>query len=91
MSSKLHRDFFWGTVFGFLSSTFCWDSRCFICSSIPAKVRIWSYFNTGTLRLTDLFVTDDRMNPILDFYDTQQRVEWELDEKEQKFLEEINK
>lgn len=55
------------------------------------QVRIWSYFNTGTLRLTDLFVTDDRMNPILDFYDTQQRVEWELDEKEQKFLEEINK
>ena len=55
------------------------------------QVRIWSYFNTGTLRLTDLFVTDDRMNPILDFYDTQQKVEWELDEKEQKFLEEINK
>ena len=55
------------------------------------QVRIWSYFNTGTLRLTDLFVTDSRMNPIRDFFETQQKVEWELNDSDLKFLEEINK
>lgn len=30
-------------------------------------VRIWSYFDLGTCRLTDLFVTDPRYQPIKDF------------------------
>lgn len=55
------------------------------------QIRIWSYFNTGTLRLTDLFITDSRMNPIQDFFESQQKIDWELEEPDQKFLEEINK
>ena len=55
------------------------------------QVRIWSYFNTGTLRLTDLFVTDSRMNPINDFFENQPEANWELNKEDIKFLEEINK
>ena len=55
------------------------------------QVRIWSYFNTGTLRLTDLFVTDSRMNRINDFFKNQQEPNWELNKEDIKFLEEINK
>lgn len=33
------------------------------------QVRIWSYFDMGTLRKEDLFITDSRLNPLMDFYD----------------------
>ena len=32
------------------------------------QVRVWSYFDTGSLRLKDLFITDNRLNIINDFY-----------------------
>lgn len=53
------------------------------------QVRVWSYFNAGTLRMKDLFVTDDRLNPILDFF-TEPKIDWELEEVDEKFLSEIN-
>lgn len=31
------------------------------------QIRIWSYFNLGTLKRTDLFVTDSRLNIIEEF------------------------
>lgn len=33
------------------------------------QVRIWSYFNGGTMRREDLFITDSRLESIKDFYD----------------------
>lgn len=53
------------------------------------QVRIWSYFNAGTLRIKDLFVTDDRLNPIIDFF-ADPKIDWELEEKDENFLKEIN-
>lgn len=54
------------------------------------QIRIWSYFDAGTLRLTDLFVTDNRLNPINDFFSEQFIVNWELSEEDLDFLNELN-
>lgn len=54
------------------------------------QVRIWSYFNGGTLRLKDLFITDDRLNPIADFFGEEPKVDWELEDEDAKFLQKIN-
>lgn len=53
------------------------------------QVRIWSYFNAGTLRIKDLFITDDRLNPIVDFF-ADPKIDWELEEEDESFLKEIN-
>lgn len=34
-----------------------------------SQVRIWSYVDLGTLRITDMFITDSRLNPIDGFED----------------------
>lgn len=43
------------------------------------RVRIWSYMNLGTLKKTDLFITDSRLDPIEDFFvrDEYQVVNWD--------------
>ena len=54
------------------------------------QVRVWSYFDAGTLRLTDLFVTDNRLNPINDFFSEQFVVNWELPKEDMEFLDKLN-
>ena len=52
------------------------------------QVRIWSYFDGGTMKKEDLFITDSRLEPIQDFFE-EEEIEvksWEVGEKE----EEIN-
>lgn len=54
-----------------------------------SQVRVWSYFDAGTMRKKDLFITDSRLEPLQDFFSEEEvNVEsWEITEKE----EEINK
>ena len=54
------------------------------------QVRVWSYFDAGTLRLTDLFVTDNRLNPIKDFFNEEFIVNWEMSKEDLAFLNKIN-
>lgn len=53
------------------------------------QVRVWRYFDLGTLRVKDLFVTDSRLMPIqnLNLYN----YDWEITKEEEKYLKEINK
>lgn len=53
------------------------------------QVRVWRYFDLGTLRIKDLFVTDSRLMPIqnLNLYN----YDWEITKEEEKYLKEINK
>lgn len=56
------------------------------------QVRVWSYFDAGTLRLKDLFITDSRLNLIEGFYEDSPVIEWELDGQDEieNFIKEIN-
>lgn len=54
------------------------------------QVRVWSHFDTGNLRLTDLFVTDSQFNLIEGIFDTGYTVEWELEEDEPLYLIHLN-
>ena len=54
------------------------------------QVKIWSYFDAGTLRLYDLFITDQYLNVISNFFQGQKMVEWDLEEEDLKFLEGLN-
>ena len=48
------------------------------------QVRIWSYFDGGTMKKEDLFITDSRLEPIQDFFE-EEEIEvksWEVGEKE---------
>lgn len=47
------------------------------------QVRIWSFFNGGTMRREDLFITDARMNVIEDFFE-EPRAEVELWNEEER-------
>lgn len=51
------------------------------------QVRIWSFFNGGTMRREDLFVTDARMNVIEDFFEEPRAVIELWTQEEQKQLE----
>lgn len=53
------------------------------------QIRIWRYFDGGTLRTKDLFVTDSRLSPIINFQTY--NYDWEITKDEQKYLNEINK
>ena len=54
------------------------------------QVRVWSYFDTGNLRLQDLFVTDAQFNLIDGIFDNGFNVNWELAEADQKYLAYLN-
>ena len=54
------------------------------------QVRVWSYFDTGNLRLQDLFVTDAQFNLIDGIFDNGFNVSWELAEADQKYLTYLN-
>ena len=54
------------------------------------QVRVWSHFDTGNLRLRDLFVTDSQFNPIDGFFDTGYSIDWELSEEDAAYLRELN-
>lgn len=45
-----------------------------------SHVRVWSVFDTGTLRIKDLFVTDAQLNPIQEIFQDTPAINWELDE-----------
>lgn len=53
------------------------------------QVRVWRYFDLGTLRIKDLFVTDSRLMPIqnLNLYS----YDWEITKEEEEYLNKINK
>ena len=54
------------------------------------QVKIWSYFDAGTLRLYDLFITDQYLNVISNFFQGQKVVEWDLEKEDLEFLERLN-
>ena len=54
------------------------------------QVRIWSYWNPGTLRLKDLFLTDSRLQVIDDFFNEHPNVTWELDLDQIELLKQLN-
>ena len=58
-----------------------------------SQVRIWSYFDGGTMRKKDLFITDSRLEPLIDFFNEEDvNVEsWEVNEKEKEINEIIEK
>ena len=58
-----------------------------------SQVRIWSYFNGGTMRKKDLFITDSQLNVIEDFFSEPQiQIEdWEKDNSNiNNLLEQLN-
>ena len=58
-----------------------------------SQVRIWSYFNGGTMRKKDLFITDSQLNIIEDFFSEPQiQIEdWEKDRSNiNNLLEQLN-
>ena len=58
-----------------------------------SQVRIWSYFNGGTMRKKDLFITDSQLNIIEDFFSEPQiQIEdWEKDNSNiNNLLEQLN-
>lgn len=58
-----------------------------------SQVRIWSYFNGGTMRKKDLFITDSQLNIIEDFFSEPkiQIEDWEKNKNEiNNFLKELN-
>lgn len=54
------------------------------------QVRVWSHWDTGNLRLVDLFVTDAQLNLIEGIFDTSFNLNWEVTEDEQKYLNFLN-
>lgn len=54
------------------------------------QVRIWSHFDTGNLRLTDLFITDSQFNLIEGIFDSGFEINWETTGEEQKYLDYLN-
>ena len=54
------------------------------------QVRIWSNFDTGNLRLTDLFIPDSQFNLIEGIFDTGFEVNWETTGEEQAYLDYLN-
>ncbi len=54
------------------------------------QVRIWSYFDGGTMKKKDLFITDSRLEPIQDFFneDEVNVISWEVQEN-QKDIEQL--
>ena len=58
------------------------------------QVRIWSQMNLGTLKKKDLFITDSRLEPIDDFFESDyyKMSSWSDEEKEEneKILEKLN-
>ena len=54
-------------------------------------IRVWSYFDAGTCRNQDLFVTDARYNIVSNFFENEFVIQWESDEKDLLYLENLNK
>ena len=54
------------------------------------QVRVWSHFDTGNLRLTDLFVTDSQFNLIEGMFDSGYTIDWETEAEEQLYLDYLN-
>lgn len=59
-------------------------------SSAWNYIRVWCYFDGGTCRNTDLFVTDNRMNVINDFFENEFAINWEMDNSTYEYLERLN-
>jgi len=55
------------------------------------QVRVWSYFDTGNLRLRDLFVTDSQFNVIEGMFNDSFNIEWEISDEDQRYLMYLNK
>lgn len=57
-----------------------------------SQVKIWSYFDGGTMKKKDLFITDSRLEPVPDFFneDEVQIVSWEAEEHKQEIEEVVN-
>lgn len=61
-----------------------------------SQVRIWSYFDGGTMKKKDLFITDSRLEPLQDFFNEDEInvVSWEVEENKEeidKLIDELNK
>lgn len=54
------------------------------------QVRVWSNFDTGNLRLIDLFVTDSQFNLIEGMFDYGYNISWEVTEEDQAYLDYLN-
>lgn len=54
------------------------------------QVRVWSHFDTGNLRLHDLFVTDSQFNLIEGIYADGYTIDWEITGEDQEFLDYLN-
>ena len=57
-----------------------------------SQVRIWSYFDGGTMRKKDLFITDSRLEPLEGFYSEEDInvVSWEVEENKKQIGEMID-
>lgn len=60
-----------------------------------SQVRIWSYFDGGTMKKKDLFITDSRLEPLQDFFNEDEInvVSWEVEENKEeidKLINELN-
>lgn len=55
------------------------------------QVRVWSYFDTGNLRLHDLFVTDSQFNVIEGMFNDGYNISWEISDEDQRYLDYLNK
>lgn len=55
------------------------------------QIRIWSYFDGGTCRNKDLFVTNSRMEIVEDFFKDDYNVQWEPPQEILDYLKGINK
>ena len=55
------------------------------------QVRIWSHFDTGNLRLEDLFVTDAQFNVVNGIFDNSVEISWELSDEDQEYLNYLNR
>lgn len=60
-----------------------------------SQVRIWSRVDLGTMRKEDLFITDDRFEPINGFFEREEYkvIDWTTEEQEEitKYIMELNK
>jgi replicative DNA helicase len=54
------------------------------------QVRVWSYFDTGNLRLEDLFVTDSQFNLQEGIFESGYSLNWEISSQEQLYLDYLN-
>ena len=55
------------------------------------QVRVWSTFDTGNLRLKDLFVTDSQFNLIKGIFENGYSIDWEITGEDQKYLDYLNR